>query len=206
MRKRMTAVVALFALAALPWLASTEGPVGLDGDGPQDLRDGAPSLDPSSVAAAVAERAPAFPRPGSIPPGFALPLLESEAPWVGSDTVRLSDFLGRWVYLDVFGSWCPPCRRKQPKMLEIASELEERGAVVLALLIGDRPQAAAEWLEANGGMTYPYLVLDERTERTWGLTGAPMGFLISPQGRVERLCFGCSGGPNGVETLPDAVR
>lgn len=206
MRKRTTAVVALVALAALPWLASTEGSFGFDGDGPQDLRDGAASLDPSSVAAAVAERAPAFPRPGSIPPGFALPLLESEAPWVGADTVRLSDFLGRWVYLDVFGSWCPPCRRKQPKMLEITSELEERGAVVLGLLIGDRPQAAAEWLEANGGMTYPYLVLDERTERTWGLTGAPMGFLISPQGRVEHLCFGCSGGPNGVETLPDAVR
>lgn len=203
MAKR-TAAVALVTLAALPWLASTDGSIGFSRDGGQELRDAPVSLDASSVA--VAERAPAFPQPGSIPPGFALPVLESEAPWVGSDTLRLSDFLGRWVYLDVFGSWCPPCRRKQPKMLEIASELEERGAIVLGLLMGDRPQAAAEWLQANGGMAYPYLVLDDETERTWGMTGAPMGFLISPQGRVERLCFGCSGGPDGVETLPDAVR
>lgn len=204
-RRRPLAVlatgVALLSMAAAPWLAATAGERGLDGD-----LTGPDPMDRASVAAALAERSPAFPQPGSVPPGFALPVLEGEEPWIGTDTVRLTDFLGRWVYLDVFGSWCPPCRRKQPKMLEIASDLEERGAVVLGLLIGDRPQAAAEWLEANGGMAYPYLVLDAETERAWGLTGAPMGFLISPQGRVERLCFGCSGGPNGVESLPDAVR
>ncbi|MDX1494100.1 MAG: TlpA disulfide reductase family protein [Longimicrobiales bacterium] len=147
-----------------------------------------------------------FPQKGSVVPDLALPALRTDGPpWIGTDTLRLSDFRGRWVYLDVFGSWCPPCRTKQPKMLEIADRLKEEGAMVLGLLLEDSPQTAAEWLAANGGVPYPYLVLDEETKRAWGITGAPMGFLVSPEGRLERLCFGCSRGRDAVGTLPDAI-
>jgi thiol-disulfide isomerase/thioredoxin len=132
-------------------------------------------------------------------------VLTDTAPWVSDEKATLSDFDDRWVYLDVFGSWCPPCRRKQPKMVEIAGILEERGAVVVGMLLKDRPEDAATWLHANGGMAYPYVVLDAETERAWGITGAPMGFLISPEGRLERLCSGCADGPDGVESLVEAV-
>jgi thiol-disulfide isomerase/thioredoxin len=120
--------------------------------------------------------------------------------------VRLSDFSGRWVYLDVFGSWCPPCRSKYPEMIEIAREMGAAGAAVVGLLLEDRPASAAQWLDANGGLAYPFLVLDDETSRAWGMTGAPMGFLISPDGRVERLCYGCARGPGSVDELPDEVR
>jgi len=147
-----------------------------------------------------------FPEPGSVAPDFALPLLGSEPPFVGRDTVRLSDFSGRYVYLDVFGSWCSPCRRKYPDMFDIADELNDVGAVILGLLLEDTPEAAAEYFAENGGQAYPFLVLDNETVATWGLTGAPMGFLISPEGRVERVCFGCQRGAARVETVPAAVR
>lgn len=147
----------------------------------------------------------AFPAPGSLVRDFALPRLRDQAPWTGLDTLRLSDHAGRWIYLDVFGTWCPPCRTKYPQMTEVAEEMEAKGAVVIGLLLEDDPETAARWLESNGGMSYPFVVLDDRTTRAWQLTGAPMGFLISPQGRIERKCYGCSRGADAVHKLPDLV-
>lgn len=153
----------------------------------------------------TAEATATFPAPGSLVQDFALPRLRDEAPWAGPDTLRLSDHAGRWIYLDVFGSWCPPCRTKYPEMTEVAAEMERKGAVVIGLILEDDPETAARWLESNGGMAYPFAVLDEATTRAWQLTGAPMGFLVSPEGRIEKKCYGCSRGADAVERLPDLV-
>lgn len=147
-----------------------------------------------------------FPDRGSLAEDFALPVLAPRSPWTGRDTLRLSDFQGRWVYLDVFGTWCLPCTLKYPKMIEVARDLEREDVAVVGLLLQERPQAAATWFAENGGMAYPFLVLDDETAADWGLTGAPMGFLISPEGRIERKCYGCSRGADAVEELPRTVR
>lgn len=147
-----------------------------------------------------------FPALGSEARDFALPALQRDAPFVGADTVRLSDFAGRYVYLDVFGTWCIPCQQKYPDMFDIADDLEDMGAAIVGLLLADTPEAAAEYFAENGGQAYPFLVLDDETAREWGLTGAPMGFLISPEGRIERQCFGCARGSSRIETVPAAVR
>ena len=146
-----------------------------------------------------------FPAPGSLVRDFSLPRLRDQAPWTGPDTLRLSDHAGRWIYLDVFGSWCPPCRTKYPAMTEVAREMEAKGAVVIGLLLEDDPETAVRWLESNGGMAYPFAVLDETTTRAWQLTGAPMGFLISPEGRIEKKCYGCSRGVDAVDRLPALI-
>jgi len=162
----------------------------------------------ASPAGAVPRRSSMarFPDRGSVAQDFALPVLATRAPWIGQDTMRLSDFRGRWVYLDVFGSWCLPCTQKYPKMIDVAHELEKDDVAVVGLLLEDRPEAAAAWFAENGGMAYPFLLLDDKTAADWGLTGAPMGFLISPEGRIERKCYGCSRGSDAVEELPRTVR
>jgi len=155
---------------------------------------------------ALTETDAQFPEPGSMAEDFVLPALLADAPFVGTDSARLSDYTGRYVYLDVFGTWCLPCRQKYPAMFGIADELDDMGAVILGLLLEDSPDAAAEFFAENGGQAYPFLVLDDETARAWGLTGAPMGFLISPEGQIERVCFGCKRGASRIETVPAEVR
>lgn len=173
--------------------------------GPMIGSDGTADATTAGDGWPTAHATAAFPAPGSLVRDFALPRLRDQAPWTGPDTLRLSDHAGRWIYLDVFGSWCPPCRTKYPEMTEVAEEMEAKGAVVIGLLLEDDPETAARWLEANGGMAYPFVVLDDRTTRAWQLTGAPMGFLISPEGRIERKCYGCSRGADAVDRLPALI-
>ena len=164
--------------------------------------------DGASPYATSAHRGPGivpFPNVGSTARDFALPALRLQAPWVGTDTVRLSDYRGRWVYLDVFGTWCGPCRAKYAEMSDVARELEERGAAVLGLLLEDRPRSAAAWFADQGGLAYPFAVLDQETSRDWRLAGAPMGFLIDPEGTIVRRCAGCTGEVDGIEGLVDEV-
>lgn len=146
-----------------------------------------------------------FPAAGSLAPDFALPRLHTATPFLRADSLRLSDFEGRWVYLDVFGSWCPPCRSKYPDMIDIARRLGASGAAVIGLLLNDDVEVATRWFESNGGMAYPFVVLDRETVRDWEITGAPMGFLISPEGRVVYRCYGCSRGEESVARLPERV-
>jgi peroxiredoxin len=147
-----------------------------------------------------------FPKVGSTARDFTLPVLHLESPWTGPDSVTLSDLRGRWVYLDVFGSWCAPCRRKYPTMRQVADDVEQQDGVILGLLLRDRPADAAAWLRENGGLSYPFLVVDDKTSRAWRMVGAPMGFLISPEGRIVRKCAGCATEGHRVEELPREIR
>jgi thiol-disulfide isomerase/thioredoxin len=146
-----------------------------------------------------------FPQVGSVARDFTLPLLHPNRPWVRSDSLTLSDLRGRWVYLDVFGTWCGPCQAKYPVMDEVAEEVESAGGTVIGLLLNDRPEAAAAWFASQGGMSYPFLVLDEETTRRWQIRGAPMGFLVSPDGHIARRCFGCAEEGDRIEKLAATI-
>lgn len=164
---------------------------------PDDQREA--DLNPASAA-------PQFPQPGSVAHNFALPRLSVSEPFETSDTVRLSDFAGQYVYLDVFGSWCLPCQEKYPEMETISDQFEEAGGVVVGMLFNDSPSLAAAWFREQGGLTYPFVVLDGETSRTWNLVGAPMGFLIAPDGRIEARCAGCTRGTHTIESMLEIVR
>ena len=182
----LIAIVAL-AVAVVAWSSRA----------PDDQRE----VGPTSTNAA-----PQFPQPGSVAHNFALPRLSLSEPFETSDTVRLSDYAGQYVYLDVFGSWCLPCQEKYPEMETIADQFEEAGGAVVGMLLNDSPSLAASWFREQGGLTYPFVVLDNETSRTWNLVGAPMGFLIAPDGRIEARCVGCTRGTHTIEGMLEIVR
>jgi len=59
----------------------------------------------------------------------------------------LSPYKGKVVYVDLWASWCPPCRASFPWMEELHQDLNEQGLVILAVNTGDDPADAARFLE-----------------------------------------------------------
>lgn len=114
---------------------------------------------------------------GQFPPAFSLPDLH------GAD-VSLADFEGKVVVLDLWATWCPPCRQEIPFLVELYEEFEAQGLVVVGVGLdqGGAP-TLAPFVEENG-ITYPILVGDRDVQAAYGVTGIPTTFVIGRDGRI----------------------
>lgn len=90
-----------------------------------------------------------------------LPSVGEQAPeLVTFDTsgqlVRLSDFRGQPVWLNFWGSWCPPCRAEFPDIEAAYRDLHPQGLVMLGVAVGEDPLVAQDYSDRVGG-SFPIL-------------------------------------------------
>jgi peroxiredoxin len=90
-----------------------------------------------------------------------LPKVGEQAPdLVTFDTngnlVRLSDLRGQPVWLNFWGSWCPPCRAEFPDVQAAYEHLQPQGLVMLGVAVGEDPLVALDYANRVGG-TFPIL-------------------------------------------------
>ncbi len=111
-------------------------------------------------------------------PTFDLPPLPGRAE--GLSSARLT---GDVTLVNVFASWCIPCKAEHPVITRLA---REQGVTVRAINHKDKAEDALNWLARNGD---PYasigVDLDGRTSIDWGVYGVPESFLIDRQGRIR---------------------
>lgn len=98
-------------------------------------------------------------------------------------SVSPADFAGRAWVLNVFASWCGPCRAEHPLVQKIA---DAGLAPVLGLNYKDPPDQARAWLKQLGD---PYRVIavdiDGRAGIDWGVYGVPETFVIDAGGVIR---------------------
>ncbi|MDR7302371.1 TlpA disulfide reductase family protein [Haloactinomyces albus] len=68
--------------------------------------------------------------------------------------IRLSDFRGEVVVLNVWGSWCGPCRSEADDLQAVQDRLGDRGVQVLGINVRDDRSSAADFVR-NYGITFP---------------------------------------------------
>ncbi|HXI54666.1 MAG TPA: TlpA disulfide reductase family protein [Polyangia bacterium] len=71
----------------------------------------------------------------------------------GKRTIELAALKGKVVLLDIWASWCGPCREELPMLDEMAARLKSKGVVVLAVSIDEEQSAAQAFLAAHGKWT-----------------------------------------------------
>lgn len=119
----------------------------------------------------------------------AVALPDLELPGLGDDpAVTLSALRGPAV-VNVWASWCPPCRGELPALAEVAGQAGDR-VDFLGVAVLDRPAAAADAVQAFG-IPYPN-VLDAQGKTRGGLrwAGPPMTYLVDGEGRVVHVVVG----------------
>jgi cytochrome c biogenesis protein CcmG, thiol:disulfide interchange protein DsbE len=117
---------------------------------------------------------------GDPVPDRALPVLGGEGQG------EIADYRGRWVLVNLWASWCPPCREEAPALERFHRRQRER-LTVLGVNVQDNSDDALAFLNSYGA-TYPQLrsVGNERSE-AFGSTGVPENFLVDPQGRLALI-------------------
>ena len=104
--------------------------------------------------------------------------------WVSS-----ADFRGKYLYVDIWATWCAPCKQEMPYMQELEKKYGGRN-VVFVSLSSDRKKDKEKWLAylkehhiegvtliASDGLSSPFI-------RKFGVSGIPRFMLIGPDGKM----------------------
>jgi cytochrome c biogenesis protein CcmG, thiol:disulfide interchange protein DsbE len=115
---------------------------------------------------------------GQAAPEFNLPHLNEP-----SRTLRPADMKGRVWLLNVWASWCAPCRDEHPWLVTLA---REQAVPIVGLNHRDDPRNAQEWLIRLGDPYQASLIdRDGRVGAAYGVLGVPETLLIDPNGIVR---------------------
>ncbi len=144
--------------------------------------------DPSKVPSALIGRpAPAFvlaPLPSLTRDGAAVPGLSGD------------DLKGGVTVVNVWASWCAPCRQEHPLLMELAKNPAIR---VVGIDYKDNPENARRFLGALGN---PFAAVGAdpsgRTAIDWGVYGVPETFIVGPDGTIRHKHIG----PLTPEAMP----
>jgi cytochrome c biogenesis protein CcmG/thiol:disulfide interchange protein DsbE len=131
----------------------------------------------------------------------AAPALRSRS--ISGSTWDLADHRGKVVLVDFWATWCPPCRKTIPHMIELKNELGERGLEVVGISLDQGGDALVTQFVQQSGINYPIVVDGSGTfaNKFGGVEGIPTFFIIDKRGRIAVRQQGA--GPK--ETIQAAV-
>lgn len=139
---------------------------------------------PPPPSAVTGGRIPA-PREGFLAPDFTLQDAQGQ-------TLTLSDLRGRPVLLNLWASWCAPCKAEMPAMQEVYETYEDQGFTILAVntTFQDQQESALAFSQSLG-LTFPILFdLDGEVSAQYQVRAMPTSFFIDAEGVVQRTVIG----------------
>ncbi|MFQ5944558.1 MAG: peroxiredoxin family protein, partial [Anaerolineales bacterium] len=148
-------------------------------------------------ASATTSGAIPSPREGFAAPDFTLETLEGE-------TVTLSDLRGKTVVVNLWASWCPPCRAEMPALQSAYEADRERGLEIMAvnMTYQDSEQDASQFAH-DFGLTFTIpLDRDGTIARQYLLRALPSTFFVGPDGVIRKVVIG---GPMSEATIRSTV-
>lgn len=123
-------------------------------------------------------------REGAVAPNFEM---EDEY----GNRVRLSDFRGKVVFIDVWATWCGGCVKGLPAFIALRDQYKDRDDVVFLTISDDGIEAKSRWLDFLKEKKYsgkmPHLIMNREKddfEKNYCITGIPRYILINKEGKI----------------------
>lgn len=117
---------------------------------------------------------------GKVAPEFSLPD-------TAGVSVSLSDYRGKYVLLDFWASWCPPCRKENPNVVNAYQQYKDKNFTVLGISLD---QDKDKWLKAiqDDNLTWGHVsdlkYWDSEIPALYGVRGIPANVLLDPNGVI----------------------
>ncbi len=142
------------------------------------------SLSAAPLGETTTGRLPA-PRAGFAAPDFTLSTPDGE-------TITLSDLRGHPVIVNLWASWCGPCRAEMPALQRVHETYQDAGLVLLAVNATHQDSIpAALAFAAEYGLTFPILLdVDGQVSQLYELRALPSTYFIRPDGLIEEVVLG----------------
>ncbi len=125
--------------------------------------------------------------------GNPIPDIEMAGP--DGEIHRLSDLRGKVVLLDFWAAWCGPCRRANPRVVDLYNKFNARGFEVFSVSLDGLPNQKSpreEWIQAieDDNLSWPYHVgevngWNSSVVTDFAIEGIPLTFLIDKEGNIQ---------------------
>lgn len=118
-------------------------------------------------------------------PVFAAPL-DFSAKDVNGKTYTLSNEQGNWVVINIWATWCPPCRKELPELAAFAKEHAKDHIKVWGLSVDTAatPDELSMFAQDHQ-ISYPIFKVNPRSLSAFGnIPGIPTTFLVNPKGEL----------------------
>jgi len=123
-------------------------------------------------------------QPGIKVPNFVFPDINGKE-------VSLSNHRGKVVLLNVWATWCPPCRQEMPSMQRLYEKFKGERFEILAVSIDSEGREAVAPFMREMNLTFPALLDPRETIMSlYGITGVPESFIIDKDGILVKKIIG----------------
>ena len=115
-----------------------------------------------------------------------MPFVDIKGKDAEGNPVALSDYVGKgnYVLLDMWASWCGPCKGEIPNLLKLHNQYKDKGLTVLGLFVWDNEKNLKKAVEEEG-IVWPQIIDTEAdAEKLYGVDGIPHIILFAPDGTI----------------------
>ena len=149
------------------------------------------SNDPPSIAV---NRSSAPNRPASSLAILPRPILEAENKATSGGPIKLGDYSGKVLLVNLWATWCGPCRMEIPELVKLHKEFQSRGVEMIGLSTED-PVASAESVsdfirEYKVDYQMGWATREVAQTLMQGKSSIPQSFVIARDGRIVRRFIG----------------
>lgn len=98
--------------------------------------------------------------------------------------ISLSDYHGKPVILHFWATWCPYCKKLQPKLVELQKKYQSTGIKIVSISFNEDDDATPQDEIHNRGYDFITAVKGEMVAQQYGVRGTPTTFFINRQGKA----------------------
>lgn len=141
---------------------------------------------------------PTKPEPQIDP--YSVPLYKSKKQVEASDfkaklingkTFRLSNQKGKVVLMNIWATWCAPCREETPELVNLYNKYKDDGLVIVGVSIDKQGESVVRPFMKKYDVDYPIIIDDGTIMDKYGPTmGIPTSYLIDKQGKLRYFAVG----------------
>ncbi len=105
--------------------------------------------------------------------------------------VSLKRFRGKIVLLNFWATWCPPCRKEIPSMIELYKRYKDRGLEIIGVNLDKLDKSGVEKFSLEYNINFPIL-LDPtgKVATLYGITALPATFILDQNGKIQERFAG----------------
>lgn len=109
---------------------------------------------------------------------------------INGATVDLQSYRGKWVVVNYWATWCPPCQEEIPELVLFHENHKDSDAVVVGISMEETPLAALSRFVEENMMSYPIIPMRRDMPMIGNIPGLPTTYMIDPTGSIAAVKVG----------------